>query len=155
MKTNNLLLPHSWQIGGWIAFVLWLVFAGVRLLLFYADYNVSDIPLFLRVSLMMLCELLPYLSIMLICISREKQEDEYVQHIRALSVFSLALFLLRLGMLSYGTERLIDYWGWPNVSYWLTWSRTYFSLTPVAAILYLLIFKGLLFYNWIKSRANG
>ena len=155
MKTNNLLLPHSWQIGGWIAFVLWLVFAGVRLLLFYADYNVSDIPLFLRVSLMMLCELLPYLSIMLICISREKQEDEYVQHIRALSVFSLALFLLLLGMLSYGTERLIDYWGWPNVSYWLTWSRTYFSLTPVAAILYLLIFKGLLFYNWIKSRANG
>lgn len=155
MKTNNLLLPHSWQIGGWIAFVLWLVFAGGRLLLFYADYNVSDIPLFLRVLLMMLWELLPYLSIMLICISREKQEDEYVQHIRALSVFSLALFLLLLGMLSYGTERLIDYWGWPNVSYWLTWSRTYFSLTPVAAILYLLIFKGLLFYNWIKSRANG
>ena len=155
MKTNNLLLPHSWQIGGWIAFVLWLVFAGVRLLLFYADYNVSDIPLFLRVLLMMLWELLPYLSIMLICISREKQEDEYVQHIRALSVFSLALFLLLLGMLSYGTWRLIGYWGWPNVSYWLTWSRTYFSLTPVAAILYLLIFKGLLFYNWIKSRANG
>ena len=111
MKTNNLLLPHSWQIGGWIAFVLWLVFAGVRLLLFYADYNVSDIPLFLRVLLMMLWELLPYLSIMLICISREKQEDEYVQHIRALSVFSLALFLLLLGMLSYGTARLIDYWG--------------------------------------------
>ena len=136
MKTNNLLLPHSWQIGGWIAFVLWLVFAGVRLLLFYADYNVSDIPLFLRVLLMMLWELLPYLSIMLICISREKQEDEYVQHIRALSVFSLALFLLLLGMLSYGTERLGAYWGWPNVSYWLTWSRTYFSLTPVAAILY-------------------
>ena len=155
MKTNNLLLPHSWQIGGWIAFVLWLVFAGVRLLLFYADYIVSDIPLFLWVLLMMLWELLPYLSIMLICISREKQEDEYVQHIRALSVFSLALFLLLLGMLSYGTERLIDYWGWPNVSYWLTWSRTYFSLTPVAAILYLLIFKGLLFYNWIKSRDNG
>ena len=155
MKTNSLLLPHSWQIGGWIAFALWLVFAGVRLLLFDADYNVSDSPLFLRVLLMMLWELLPYLSIMLICISREKQEDEYVQHIRALSVFSLALFLLLLGMLSYGTERLIDYWGWPNVSYWLTWSRTYFSLTPVAAILYLLIFKGLLFYNWIKSRANG
>ena len=155
MKTNNLLLPHSWQIGGWIAFVLWLVFAGVRLLLFYADYNVSDIPLFLRVLLMMLWELLPYLSIMLICISREKQEDEYVQHIRALSVFSLALFLLLLGMLSYGTERLIDYWGWPNVSYWLTWSRTYFSLTPVAAILYLLIFKGLLLYHWLKSRDNG
>ena len=155
MKTNSLLLPHSWQIGGWIAFALWLVFAGVRLLLFYADYNVSDIPLFLRVLLMMLWELLPYLSIMLICISREKQEDEYVQHIRALSVFSLALFLLLLGMLSYGTERLIDFLGWPNVSYWLTWSRTYFSLTPVAAILYLLIFKGVLFYNWIKSRVNG
>lgn len=155
MKTNCLLLPHSWQIGGWIAFALWLVFAGVRLLLLYADYNVSDIPLFLRVLLMMLWELLPYLSIMLICISREKQEDEYVQHIRALSVFSLALFLLLLGMLSYGTERLIDFWGWPNVSYWLTWLRTYFSLTPVAAILYLLIFKGLLFYNWIKSRVNG
>ena len=155
MKTKSLLLPHSWQIGGWIAFALWLVFAGVRLLLLYADYNVSDIPLFLRVLLMMLWELLPYLSIMLICISREKQEDEYVQHIRALSVFSLALFLLLLGMLSYGTERLIDFCGWPNVSYWLTWSRTYFSLTPVAAILYLLIFKGLLFYNWIKSRVNG
>ena len=135
--------------------MLWLVFAGVRLLLFYADYNVSDIPLFLRVLLMMLWELLPYLSIMLICISREKQEDEYVQHIRALSVFSLALFLLLLEMLSYGTERLIDYWGWPNVSYWLTWSRTYFSLTPVVAILYLLIFKGLLLYNWLKSRDNG
>ena len=155
MKTNNLLLPHSWQIGGWIAFVLWLVFAGVRLLLFYADYNVSDIPLFLRVLLMMLWELLPYLSIMLICFSRVKLLFVFVQHIRALSVFRLALFLLLLGMLSYGTERLIDYWGWPNVSYWLTWSRTYFSLTPVAAILYLLIFKGLLFYNWIKSRANG
>jgi len=78
-----------------------------------------------------------------------------VQHIRALSVFSLALFLLLLGMLSYGTERLIDYWGWPNVSYWLTWSRGYFSLTPVAAILYIIIFKSMLLYNWVKSRANG
>ena len=155
MKTNNLLLPHSWQIGGWIAFVLWLVFAGVRLLLFYADYNVAAPPPLLRVVLILLWELLPYLSIMLVCISREKHEDEYVQHLRALSVFCLVLFLLVLGMLSYGTERLGAYWGWQEVTHCLAWSRCYFTQTPVAAISYLLIFKGLLLYNWLKSRANG
>ena len=54
MKTNNLLLPHSWQIGGWIAFALWLVFAGVRVLLFYADYDFAAAPPLLRVVLILI-----------------------------------------------------------------------------------------------------
>ena len=155
MKTNSFLLPYSWQVAGWVMMAAWLVFAGVRLLLYYAGCEIGSEHMFVRVLLAILWELPPYLSIMLICISREKLEDEYVQHVRALSVFSLALFLLSLGMLSFAFERLLDWWGLPRVSYWLTLSRGYFSLTPVAAILYIIIFKSMLLYNWVKSRANG
>lgn len=156
MKTRNLLLPHSCQIAGWALWGLWLVMALVHIFVLKGNRDFyNGFPHFLILIYGIFGEVAPYLAIILLCLSREKTEDEYVHYIRSVSVFSLALFLLVTGLFSFAFERLFCGWGLSEVSAFTVWLRTYFSLTPVAAILYLLIFKGLLFYNWIKSRVNG
>lgn len=154
MKTNSLLLPHSWQIGGWIALALWLCFASIHLTLF-GRVDLDNVSSPLKVEYVALCELMPYFSMILICLSREKTEDEFVQHIRAVSVFSVVLFLLVLGMLATGCERFFANLGFSEMAKNFLMPRAFLSSHMVAAFLYLLIFKSLLFYNWLKCRSNG
>lgn len=71
---KNLLLPHKWQIVGW-----WLLAAAVILAVVLI---VGDISGVLHNVPTLLTWILAYLGVLLVCLSRERVDDEYISAIR-------------------------------------------------------------------------
>ncbi|MCI6619320.1 MAG: hypothetical protein MSD82_10745 [Prevotella sp.] len=151
MRTKTLLLPHAWQVGGWIAFGFWLLLFVVFRLLICLDVPFTW-PQSVQWIVLTVAGLMPYMALVSICLSQERVEDEYVHHIRSVSIFCVAVFVLLLGMLSLGFERLTGYWGFAGVRDAIVWLRDYFTQAPVMVVLYIVVFKGLLWTNWMRSR---
>ena len=80
--TKNLLLPHKCQIlGCWM-----LVVAAVAAVAFIASdiYNIiHNPPILITLAL-------AYLGLLLVCLSREKVDDEYISFIRGRIIFIIA-----------------------------------------------------------------
>ena len=94
---RSILLPHKYKKVGWImlivSFVVIVTYIVATRIHFSlkADYTMQDI----FNPIVRILPLLPYLSIFLICLSREEQEDEFICHIRIrLLAFFAILFVL-------------------------------------------------------------
>ena len=94
---HSMLLPHKYKKAGWImlivSFVVIVTYIVATRIHFSlkADYTMQDI----FNPIVRILPLLPYLSIFLICLSREEQEDEFISHIRIrLLAFFAILFVL-------------------------------------------------------------
>lgn len=94
---RSMLLPHKYKKAGWImlivSFVVIVTYIVATRIHFSLkeDYTMQDI----FNPIVRILPLLPYLSIFLICLSREEQEDEFISHIRIrLLAFFAILFVL-------------------------------------------------------------
>lgn len=156
MEKKSLLLPHCWQVIGW-----WLLVAFVLLVSIIATiaYCRSDGAMEVAEETKQLYALglyfIPYVSLMLICLSREKVEDEYISHIRGRATFIVVIFgfvasLLISAFANYAVHMLN-----PDIVGQFLMYAQWFRNTAVLAIVYLLIFKGTLFVNKLKARGDG
>lgn len=94
---RSLLLPHKCKKIGWImliaSFAIIVTYIIVTRINFTlkADFTMEDV----FNPIVRILPLLPYISIFLICLSREEQEDEFISHIRIrLLAFFAILFVL-------------------------------------------------------------
>lgn len=98
---------------------------------------------------------LPLISIMLICLSREKIEDEYISHIRGRAVFIVVLIGFIASMITHAARasavRLYD----PDTVGSVSACAWWFTNALPLSFLYILIFKGSLLINWLKTHGNG
>lgn len=93
---DSILLPNRCRkIGWWILpFSLLLVPLFAFILLFLFRNDTPDAVSGTYHTIMRLIILLPYTAIILICLSREKTEDEFIRHIRARILAYFAIYYL-------------------------------------------------------------
>lgn len=147
-------MPHKCQKAGWWLLLVWLVSVILFLTAQSIGGNVADsietgvadyLWLFLGTCL-------PYIAVLLICVSKEKTEDEFINHLRIRSLLWVVAFAFVVGMLSlslnYSLVRLGTVHQVGMVSMWVNLATNPLTL----AVVYLLLFKGSVFINGLKSR---
>lgn len=137
---KSFLLPHKWQIvGGWLLIA----------------YVIGDI-LFVFNQISAICGIYPmmmwivlYIAIMLLCLSKEKNDDEYIRSLRsrlAIIVIALAFIVSIIGL-------TLDLYATHYARNLITWRcnlLVYFISNPVFyGIFYIVALK---FNLWIINR---
>lgn len=98
---------------------------------------------------------LSYLSVMLICLSKEKVEDEYIALLRTRTVCGIVAFAFIAKMLYYIIESLMVHFGSIAVLGYIAHINFLTNILPLA-IIYIIIFKLSLFVETIKiKKSNG
>lgn len=156
MKTRTFLFPYWCQKTGWwlaaISLIWWITIIIQALL---DSENCVEMPDWMIQPTLFLSFILPSAALFLVCLSREKQEDEYIEYIRSRSVFVVAII---------GFITALIYFPFTNIGVRLlefSEYKTYmvyiqiFINPIILTLLYLIIFKGSLFINWIKSHNDG
>ena len=152
---KSFLFPHWCQKAGW-----WIaagIVGGLVLLLILSSMNpgnVVEAPQWAQ-SLLKILLFFPSIALMLICLSKEKNEDEYIGHIRARSVFVVVLIAFIAEMISVPITRIGVLWYSPDFVGTYTAFSGIFTSPVILTIIYLIIFKGTLFANWLKTRNDG
>ncbi len=129
MELNKkFLLPHKWQyVGGWLI-VFAIIFSIVLLAL---DFNgvIGDLPAILG-------WIPAYLGLMLICLSREKVDDEYISVLRGRLVCILVTVAFISGILSSIMDLLFICFQWysPYIRIFLTLFNNTFLLGAIYII---------------------
>lgn len=150
MNKKSYLLPHACQKAGW-----WMLLASVVCLLILLALDVAGVRLnwgYAGPIMGILSTFLPLFSLMLVCISQEKEEDEYIQSLRARAVFIVVVYTFIINMISDSLSHTLIH-TLPFVTYG-TLREIIYACTnvPLMAVIYLVIFKGTLLINQIKSR---
>ncbi|MDO4823556.1 MAG: hypothetical protein Q4A08_05255 [Bacteroidales bacterium] len=144
---KSFLFPHWCQKTGWwilatlvICIILVLAFDNVIELSDWIEAALFSTPSFLS------------LALFLICLSQEKQEDEYIAHIRTRSVFTIVIIIFLISLADFPV-RIIGgrMFSVSQMGTYYMYS-SYFKSPIILTLLYLLIFKGTLFANKIKAR---
>ena len=152
MEKKSFLLPHICQKIGLALLVLFILFV---LLEVCADGNTIEIPDWMTAPLAWTLNALPSISLMLICLSREKIEDEYISHIRGRAVFIVVLIGFIASMITNAAKASAAQLYGPNTVGSILTCAWWFTNALSLSLLYILIFKGTLFINWLKTRGNG
>ncbi len=152
MKKKSYLFPHIYQKIGW-----WLVgasLAGWLLMAVSASFSSTITIGTVYNILMSVLTFLPSVALILICLSQEKQEDEYIQNIRARSVFMVVVFAFVFKMLYFSASQFFIMFCPLEIYGRLSYLQL-FTSGLVLAFLYLVIFKGSIYIDYIKSKRNG
>lgn len=154
MEKKTYLLPHKCQTVGWWLLLLSLISIPVFITLDSHGHlaNGGDIGGWVA---MFIATCLPYIAIVLVCLSREKVEDEYINHLRVRSVFYVVVFAFIIGMLELASgfisSRLLTVGQMGQVAFY-----TKILTNPmILAVVYLLLFKGSILINTLKSNKDG
>lgn len=154
MKQKKLLLPHSFQNFGWIMLLL----SGILLLATNNFQLVKEgITIFsfdFTPLIILLTTSLPIICIMLICISKEKHEDEYINNLRSRYIMCIVLFYFLAGMIQVALSRyeIIYQVGqfYQQTTSILRGINNVYSLS----LIYLILFKGTLLINSFNAKQD-
>lgn len=150
MKQKNLLMPNGCQRAGWWMLILIPVILGCYYVL-YAFFRES--ALFALVNnnsryMTMTLGIVAVVSLFLICLSKEKTEDEMISalRMRAVAIIAYILFFAILIYMLYGSLDAGLRFGqsWGAVVFWmqaLTWPLFF------APVLYIAVFKAMLWHS--------
>ncbi|MCF0197836.1 MAG: hypothetical protein HUK02_00735 [Bacteroidaceae bacterium] len=157
MNQKSFLLPYRCQQAGW--WLLGLSLAGFVIFLEFMagslDTILQQMPEWMQEPLVWTFYGLPLVALLLICLSREKDEDEYITHLRGRAVF----WVVVVGFIAALFSHLFVIVGgrlYPisTVSRFLGYAF-YFKSPVVLSIVFLLIFKGTIVVNRITTRHHG
>lgn len=154
--SKSLLLPNSCRKTGWYVFIISLVVIAAIVIL-NAKLGHSDELYENHTTLLRLMILIPYIALVFICLSREKQEDEFIRLIRVRILIYFAIFYLVVGMISGLSENL-----WQLYQFRTMNNRAYvaqlfvlimrlLSWFPLLAVVYSQVLKKVLAKNTIES----
>lgn len=152
MERKTYLLPHVCQKVGW-----WMLLVSLLSITMFiaidSTTGLSNINVALSYLVSILATCLPYLSMGLICLSQEKEEDEYVSHLRMRSLFWVVVFAFAAGIIEQSMNYIFV--SFLTIEKRGVLSYMNFIVNPMSlAIVYVLIFKGSILFNTIKSRKD-
>lgn len=153
---KSLLLPNSCRKAGWYVFIISLVVIAAIVIL-NAKLGHSDELYENHITLLRLMILIPYIALVFICLSREKQEDEFIRLIRVRILIYFAIFYLVAGIIYGLSENL-----WQLYQFRTMNNRAYvaqlfvlimrlLSWFPLLAVVYSQVLKKVLAKNTIES----
>lgn len=159
MDKKTYLLPYSCQKLGWwmlgASLVGYLIFGIFEIIGYLCDWGPTEIPQVASYIMVFLVTCLPFLGLIMISLSQEKIEDEYIQSLRARSLFIVAVYAFLICMIKMSlTQFLVAY---INEATWREVSNYINLITniPLMAVLYLLLFKGSMIVDYLRSKRNG
>lgn len=151
---KSLLFPYCYQKTGWHLLLLWLTWIAINFILRILHVSVPEYPLWIYDVLLVIYSFLPTVATLMICLSKEKNEDEYIGYIRARSVFFMVIIFFSTLLINVSLTNVgLHICGWSPHGYLMfSWLYT----NPfIITIFYIIIFKGSLLVNWLKTRNDG
>lgn len=147
---KSFLFPHWCQKTGWWILATLVILGFLTLVLASMNFDFPDWMEGLFYSV----PFFPSLALFLICLSQEKQEDEYIAHIRARSVLTIITIAFVISLINFPI-RLIGARIWSPTQMGTYLMYVQYITNPITlTLIYLIVFKGSLFINWSKTR-NG
>ena len=169
---ESILLPYRYKKPGWILIIVSLIL--IPIVVYYLGhvlvYNIDDISnhsdreSYIKVYMIVsrILAVIPFIGLMLVCMSKEDQEDEFLCHIRIRTlvffvfIFILITFLYRI---SWSIQYLISRGGTlTQVNFHIINLLTIFNniclfvtYPPVMALTYALVLRKVLAKNLIES----
>ena len=114
MEKKTYLLPYSCQKLGWwmlgASLVGFIIFGIFEIIGYLREWGPTEIPQVASHIMVFLVTCLPFLGLILICLSQEKVEDEYIKSLRAKSLFIVVIYAFVISMIKVSlTQFLIAY----------------------------------------------
>ena len=153
---KSLLLPNSCRKAGWYVFIISLVVIAAIVIL-NAKLGHSDELYENHTTLLRLMILIPYIALVFICLSREKQEDEFIRLIRVRILIYFAIFYLVAGIIYGLSENLWQLYQFRTgkddqyVAMFFALIMRLLSWFPLMAPVYALVLRRVLAKNTIES----
>jgi hypothetical protein len=170
-RYGSLLLPYSYKKVGWYTLAVSMILIPALLVFVFViwfkrgdagfwdggksfwDVYEAYTPLFRLIIL------LPYIAIILICLSKEKQEDEFIRHIRVRTLICFVIIFLIIGYVHALLENMHEVYimrSMRPVSY--IWAIPLLILRlvswlPVTSVVYALVLRKVLSNN-LKESSN-
>jgi len=143
---KTFLFPHWCQIVGLWIMAAMVAFSVIVFVLTLANFDYPD----WFEGLLYSAPFFPSAVLFLICLSQEKEEDEYIAHLRARSVFIIVTIAFVISLIDFPVKligaRLLS----PSqLGNYLLIVKLFFGPMSLSLI-YLVLFKGSLFVNRLK-----
>lgn len=154
--SKSLLLPNSCRKTGWYLFIASMVVIAAIIILNLISGHIHELYEN-HTTLLRLMILIPYMALVLICLSREKQEDEFIRLIRVRILISFAILyviILIVGNLSENLLRLYQFRTGKDDQYvaiFFALIMRLLSWFPLMAPVYALVLRRVLAKNTIES----
>ena len=166
---SSVLLPNKYKKAGWYTLIVSMVLIPVLMAFVFviwtkkgdADFWHGDASFWsvyeTNTPLFRLIILLPYIAILLICLSREKQEDEFIRHIRVRTLVYFAIFFLVAASLDSLFENMYQVYLFRthNTNSYVYMVALIFlrlaSWLPFVSVVYALVLRKVLSKNSIES----
>ena len=168
---GSLLLPYSYKKVGWYTLAVSLILIPALIVfVFVIWYKRGDAGFWnggksfwdvyeANTALFRLIILLPYIAIILICLSKEKQEDEFIRHIRVRTLICFVIIYLIIGYVHALSENMYQLYLMRNMKSILYIGAIPLlilrlaSWLPFAAVVYALVLRKVLSNN-LKESGN-
>lgn len=148
---KSFLFPHWCQKTGWWMLFCWIIWIGLVLSMRLFHISFTTYPMLAKIGLI-IYSFLPTIATFMICLSKEKNEDEYIEYIRARSVFFMVVLFFSALLLNVSITNVgLRLCGWTPSKGYLMFSWLYTN-PFIITLIYIVIFKGSLFFNWLKTR---
>lgn len=153
MEQKSLLLPHTCQKTGW-----WMLaaFAALLVLSFVIKQNIISTTNGISAILAFVVICLPTVGLIFVCLSKEKNEDEFINHIRMRTLIWIVVY----AFISCAVKATVSYAA-PYL-FSLQTAGTIarvcsFAVTDpmILGLIYIIIFKVSLFYYNFKCKSDG
>lgn len=152
---KSLLFPYRVQKIGWLLLLCWIAWIVLVISMRLLHVSPPECPTWIGTAAFVIYSFLPTIATLMVCLSKEKNEDEYIEYIRGRSVFFMVVLFFSTLLLNVSLTNVgLRLWNWsPGNGYlMLSWLYT----NPfIITLLYILIFKGSLFIDWLKTRNDG
>jgi len=153
---KSILLPNNYKKVGWYLLIVSMVMI-VAIVILNAIFGHSHEMYEKYSTLLRLMILIPYIALIFICLSKEKQEDEFIRLIRVRILIYFAIFYLVVGMIDGLSENLFQLYQFKTMN-----NRAYvaqlfvlimrlLSWFPLLAVVYSQVLKKVLAKNTIES----
>ncbi len=156
MEKKQLLLPYTCQKLGWLMMGASLIGYGIfglfEIVGHFLDWGPTEIPQVASHIMVFLVTCLPFLGLTFICLSQEKDEDEYIQSLRSRTLFFVVAYAFVIQMISISLDQfLIAYVSADSFGQLKSFIHNCTNI-PLMTVLYLVFFKGTLFVNYLRSK---
>ena len=154
---KSILLPNSYRKTGWYLFIISMVLIVSVVILNCKFGHANGRELYENhATLLRMMILVPYIALIFICLSKEKQEDEFIRLIRVRILIYFAIFYLLVGMVDGLFENLFQIYQFRTMNYdtnavmiFLQMMRLLFWF-PFMAVVYALVLRKVLSKNSIE-----
>lgn len=152
---KSLLFPYRVQKTGWILLACWILWIALVIAMRLFHLADPDYPMWIKRGMLIVYSFLPSIATLMICLSQEKNEDEYIEYIRGRAVFLMVVLFFSTLLLNVSLTNVgLRLWGFSPDNGYLMFSWLYTN-PFIITLVYILVFKGSLFINWLKTRNDA